>query len=115
MSTFFIKGKKKEGQTLDQQVFGKFKIESRGEVEDYMSWQDRWMMDERLKMPDMDEEALLKKYPLLGQEYEVLTGTITDVMMKQIDEDGYIGHVYMDPDKKKVKQVQIYAHKDFLK
>lgn len=125
MSLFYVESKnqkKSEKKTFDEQVFGNFRIETRGKIEEHMEWLTRLDEDPNLEIPEkffkngvLDLDKLLKKYPLLGQDYEVLTGTISDVMMKQIDEDGYVGHIYMHPDRKKLKFIQIYGHKDFLK
>lgn len=124
MTTFLIDDKKEEKKrkTWDQQIFSNFKIQAVGEVEEYVPWLARLEADETLEIPEefigpegIKMHKLLKKYPLLGQEYEVVTKTCTDVMMKQIEEDGYMGHVFLKDGMKKLKFVQVYGHKDFKK
>lgn len=108
-------------KTLDEQIFGQFKIKRIGEIEERKEWTDRFDEDPNLKIPSIfngvvgvDMKKLLKRYPLLGQEYQVLTGTEAELMLKQIDEEGYIAHVYRLAESDAVKQIQIYAHKDFI-
>lgn len=121
MSTFLFNDEKKKKKTWDEQIFSNFKIQPMGEVEEEMSWTERFDQDPNLKIPmaymgagGVDMKKLLKKYPLLGQEYAVLTTTAAQTMVKQIEEEGYICHVYLNPENQKVGKVQIYAHKDFL-
>lgn len=108
-------------KTWDEQIFSQFKIKEMGEIEEHMDWTERLDADPELKIPDKflgvvdyDMKKLLKKYKLLGQEYQVLTATEAEVMLKQIDSEGYIAHVYRLEETPKLKQIQIYAHKDFI-
>lgn len=128
MTVLHIKGKenkeekKAKRKTWDEQIFSQFKIQDLGEIEEPMEWTERFDADENLAIPQefmgpdgVNMKKLLKKYPLLGQEYKVLTMTEAEVMLKQIKQEGYIPHVYRLEASAKVKQIQIYAHVDFLK